>query len=449
MSLPFPNFFADCNGNVAVISAFAFLPIIALAGGATDLARYEAYRVQLQDGVDRGVLAAASLTQTRPVETTIRDYMGSIDFIDDVELQFTQSIGLNQRQVSVDARYEMATAFLPLLGINSIGVEATATAIERRGNIEISLALDLSNSMEGNKYTSLKSAATSFVRTMLTSETKSYTSISAVPYAGHVNVGRTIFDGLGGSRAHNESSCFNLNVNDYASGWRNFAGRSQVPHFTVWRHRNAHMGASMNPGWCPGENNAVTYLSNDPDTLASRIAGYQMYDGTGTNVAMNYGLMLLDPSTRPLVQQAATAGLVPPAFANRPADYDDAQTLKVIVLMTDGAITEQYTATDPAKPVREPNNFKYYRDPINNLQEVQAVAKRYLNKICDFAKSKGVMVFTIGFQLSDANSSERTMKNELRACASSASHYYDVTGLDIAGAFQSIATAIHKIRLTH
>lgn len=33
--------------------------------------------------------------------------------------------------------------------------------------------------------------------------------------------------------------------------------------------------------------------------------------------------------------------------------------------MTDGAVTEQYTATDPAKPVREPNNFEYYRDPIN------------------------------------------------------------------------------------
>ena len=97
--------------------------------------------------------------------------------------------------------------------------------------------------------------------------------------------------------------------------------------------------------------------------------------------------------------------------------------------------------------MRTHNNWKDYYDPINNLKETSTITKQYLSKVCTTAKSKGVVVYTIGFQLTDAVA-DLTMKNELRACASSASQYYDVTGLDIALALQSIATSIQKIRLT-
>jgi hypothetical protein len=425
--------------------------MLVLAGGATDIARHEAYRAQLQDSVDRAVLAAASLTQKRNVEKTVEDYLSSVPFIDEVKVTYTQKQLLNSREVAVSAVYPMKTAFLPLIGINIINVNVSATAMEKRSNVELSLMLDLSGSMEGNKYTNLKSAATTFVRTILTDETKPYTSMSIVPYAGQVNVGQAIFGIVNGPRSHSNSSCFNLNVNDYAAGWRDFNNRSQVPHFTRWNGtaERSTMPANMNPGWCPSENTSISYLSNDADVLANRIAGYQMYDGTGSAIAMNYGLMLLDPSAQPLVAQAALAGIVPAAFANRPASFSDPNTIKFIVLMTDGAITEQYTAKDPNLPVRTSGNWKDYLDPTTNVKETSTVTKAYLAKVCTAAKDNNVIVFTIGFQLRDSNSSELAMKNELRACASSNSHYYDVTGLDIASAFQSIASAIQKIRLTN
>lgn len=444
------RFATDGSGNVAIICAAAILPILVIAGGATDIARHEAYRVQLQDGVDRAVLAAASLTQTRPVKQTVDDYLKSVSFIDKVTLAIDQKTQLNQRSVTVTATYPMDTAFLPLIGITMIPVSATATAVERRKNVEMSLMLDISGSMEGSKYTNLKSAATTFVRTMLPTEARPTTSISIVPYAGQVNVGEAVFNGLGGLRAHNNSSCFNLNKLDYASGWRVFAGRSQVPHFTRWNGtaERATLPANMNPGWCPSEDTSISYLSNDPDYLAARIAGYKMYDGTGSAIAMNYGLMLLDPTAQPMVAMATLAGMVPSGFANRPAPYGDGDTIKVLVLMTDGAITEQYTAKDPSKPVRTSNNYLDYYDPLTGVKETSSVTKGYLAKVCATAKDKGVMVFTIGFQLRDSVASELAMKNELRACSTSPSHYYDVTGLDIASAFQSIATSIEKIKLT-
>lgn len=446
----FQSFIDDQSGNVAIICAAAMVPMLVIAGGATDIARHEAFRVQLQDGVDRAVLAAASLTQTRSVEQTVDDYLKTLPFIEQVEVKFTSKTTMNAREVTVAASYNMDTAFLPLIGINAIMVNASATAQEKRSNIELSVMLDISGSMVGSKYTNLKSAATSFVRTMLTSETRAYTSMSLVPYSGQVNVGQVVFDGLGGLRTHSNSSCFNFNVNDYASGWRNFSGKTQVPDFTRWNSSNDKptLDSNMDAGWCPREHTAVSYLSNDANALAARIAGYRMSDGTGSAIAMNYGLMLLDPTAQPMVAQAAAAGIVPAAFSGRPAAFTDPNTLKVLVLMTDGAITEQYTAIDPNKPVRTHNNWKDYYDPINNVKETSTVTKQYLAKVCTSAKSKGVVVYTIGFQLTDSGG-DLTMKNELRSCASSASQYYDVTGLDIGAAFQSIATSIQKIRLTN
>ncbi|WEK03240.1 MAG: pilus assembly protein [Candidatus Devosia phytovorans] len=444
------RFLHDTGGNVAIITAVAILPMIIIAGGATDVARHEAYRVELQDGVDRAVLAAASLTQTRSIEQTVNDYIATLPYSDKITLSFTNRSSINSREVSVSASYTMETAFLPLLGINTLIVNAAGTALEKKSNIELSVMLDISGSMAGNKYTNLKSAATSFVRTMLTNETKAYTSMTLVPYAGQVNVGRMVFDGLGGARQHANSSCFNLNNTDYASGFRNFNGRSQVPEFTRWNSSTDKptLNASMDPGWCPGEETSISYFSNDADLLAARISGYRMGDGTGSAIAMNYGLMLLDPTAQPLVAQAASVGMVPAAFSNRPAAFTDPNTLKVLVLMTDGAITEQYTAKEPGKSPRLPNNWKDYQDPITNVKETGTVTKQYLSKVCAAAKGKGVVVYTIGFQLSNSGG-DLTMKNDLRNCASSTSHYYDVSSLDIASAFQSIATSIQKIRLTN
>ncbi|MFC4669902.1 pilus assembly protein TadG-related protein [Seohaeicola nanhaiensis] len=62
--------------------------------------------------------------------------------------------------------------------------------------------------------------------------------------------------------------------------------------------------------------------------------------------------------------------------------------------------------------------------------------------ICEAAKAKDVIVFTIGFE---APYNGRTV---LKDCASSDAHYFDVNGLEISEAFASIATSIRKLRLT-
>ncbi|NGP19390.1 pilus assembly protein [Devosia aurantiaca] len=435
----FRRFSGDTRGNVAVIVALLILPMMVLAGGATDIARYEAYRVQLQDGVDRGVLAAASLTQTVAVETTVEEYLKSLSFYGDVETDYDYTTNLNVRRINVKANYDMPTGFLPLIGIQTLHVQVEATAQEKRTNIEISLILDISGSMrEGSpqKLSLLKPAAKKFIDLMLAPANRPTTSMSIIPYAGSVSVGSTVFGGIGVPRQHNYSSCMEFATTDFASnvGLIPFNQRTQVPHFT---HNNNNVNyPGLDWSWCPTEVTSISYITNDATALKNKIDAMRMADGTGSAIGMKWGMLLLEPAAQPYIQQAAGAGMIPPSFASRPAPFNDSGTLKIIVLMTDGAITDQYRPDQyafPRNPEGRSGNYTWYGS---------GTANTHLQSVCTRAKNNGVLVFTIAFQTNS------TGRSQMQSCASSTSHYYDVAGLDIEAAFRSIATAIQKVKLT-
>ena len=65
-----------------------------------------------------------------------------------------------------------------------------------------------------------------------------------------------------------------------------------------------------------------------------------------------------------------------------------------------------------------------------------------LDAICDAAKANGVVIFTIGFEVTDHSA------NVMRSCASTPNHFYRVEGLDIEYAFASIANQINQLKLT-
>jgi Flp pilus assembly protein TadG len=426
------HFVGSRNGNVAMIFALLLAPLILVCGAAIDIARHEVIRVELQDGLDRGVLAAASLTQTKDTDLTVKEYLKNLAYLADVKLAYQSTVAINARKVKATATYPMKTAFLSLIGITSLNVGVVSVAEEARQNIELSLMLDMSGSMETNdRIGKLRTAAKSFIDTLLTTETKDYTTISIVPYAGEVSVGATMFDKLGGTRKQSTNSCFELDAANYGASAPTFAGRAQVPLFTNWNFNKK----TMNWWWCPTDDTSISYLSNDATYLKSRITSMKMHDGTGTQNAMQWGFMLLDPNSSTIVQTAVAAGLVQDKFKARPAAFNDTSTMKFIVLMTDGAITEQYRPKDVS---RDP--FTLAPDNKNVLSAANAVTR--FNSVCAAAKAKGITVFTIGFEVSGAAVTQMTN------CASSAAHFYPVSGTGINDAFKSISTTIRKLRLT-
>jgi len=76
----------DQRGALTPLMLVLLVGILVSSGIALDLMRHESERSDLQDALDRGVLAAASLTQTVDPETTIRDYLDSRS-LSDVEFR--------------------------------------------------------------------------------------------------------------------------------------------------------------------------------------------------------------------------------------------------------------------------------------------------------------------------------------------------------------------------
>ena len=66
---------------------------------------------------------------------------------------------------------------------------------------------------------------------------------------------------------------------------------------------------------------------------------------------------------------------------------------------------------------------------------------RRLAMVCDNAKEAGIIVYTIGFEVTDRAA------EVMSACATSPNHFYRVEGLEIASAFNAIANQISSLRL--
>ncbi len=61
--------------------------------------------------------------------------------------------------------------------------------------------------------------------------------------------------------------------------------------------------------------------------------------------------------------------------------------------------------------------------------------------ICDAAKAKNILLYTIGFEVSNSNALK------LQSCASTSAHFFRVDGVDIADAFAEIAAQLKSLRL--
>jgi Flp pilus assembly protein TadG len=234
------------------------------------------------------------------------------------------------------------------------------------------------------------------------------------------------------------SSCLEIEESDFDSIGLLPNGRPQVPHFMNWT-----IAANvMDWGWCPEDDTRIQYAQNDEAALHDFITNLRMHDGTGTHYAMKWGLALLDPDTQPAFEHLSTAGQVPEQFKTRPSAWNEEGWTKVIVLMTDGQITQQVRPTAPLDPENATVELK--NQPNSASQQISSASTNVQSFYdqCNLAKANGVTVYTIAFEAPSA--AQQQMAN----CASSPAHYFNVQDLEIADAFNAIARQINQLRLT-
>jgi Flp pilus assembly protein TadG len=382
------RFAREEDGSTIIFSLFIFIMMLMIGGMAVDLMNFETRRAKLQATVDSAVLAAADLDQSLTPEDVVRDYFdksGLDSSLVTVDVQETMGVDddANQivisRTVTADLDLQVNTFFMDLIGIDQLATPVSGAANERIQNVEISLVVDISGSMGGRKLQNLKLAAAQFFRQVLDENSGAgVTTISIVPYNMTVVVGDELLSRLNADPEpiavanprpfpgalteypddHTHSTCVRFEDEDFISS--NVAVdypllRAIAPDTELTRishFRAGSYGMNQPPMWaryCNNDRARILVHETNSTTLTSHVNSMSAGGNTGIDNGMKWAVALLDPALRPVVNDMIDGGVVPAQARNRPFDYGEESSLKIIVLMTDGQNTSQNDLGDEFK----------------------------------------------------------------------------------------------------
>ncbi|MFY0310156.1 pilus assembly protein TadG-related protein [Leisingera sp. D0M16] len=343
------SFLREEDGVLAKPMIGTFLAMLAVGGIGVDLMRMERDRTMLQYTLDRAALAAADLDQQLSPDTVVLDYLTKSGLEEYYQAPWWESgLGFKKVQATIDTTFP--THLLKFAGGDDMPLYATSRAEESIDGVEISLVLDVSGSMNSNnRLTNLQIAAKEFVDTMVANTTDGKMSMSIIPYATQVSVSEDLINQYNLDRVHDFSNCVNFDSSDFnTTSLSTTSSLEQTMHFTPWSStdRRRYSNLVYSPVCVEASDNSREILpfQKDATTLKSFIDSLWGGGNTSIDIGMKWGTTLLDPSARPAIS-ALTTGVgapVPSDFSARPSDYSDADTVKVIVLMTDGQNTSQY-----------------------------------------------------------------------------------------------------------
>jgi Flp pilus assembly protein TadG len=445
------------EGNVTIFSIMVISMLVTLAGVSYDLKASEMQRVKIQNVADRAVLAAADLDQLRDPETVVKDYFTKAGY-PHLANKITVSEGLNFRTVSVDSSGTYTPYFMQkLLGVSDLPINTKAEAEERVNNVEISMVLDISGSMgSGSKMANLRDAASTFVDTVINPSTRDLVSLSIIPYSEHVSAGPEIMSHFNVAWNNPYSHCMEFSENDFNTArMRRDKQYEQVQHFQ-WGYNGQNN--TINTPVCPvGAHEDIVAFSQDAVALKDKISRLVPRGSTSIFAGMKWAAGLLDPDFRTITSELIDSGDADAAFLQRPALYSDNETLKTVILMTDGQnhwshrINSNYYANLSHAAHWNRYNLDWYLDRyVNSWQHNQFKYLKYspeygdtlLNSVCNAAKAQNIVIWSVGFEVTDHGA------NVMRNCASSPSHFFRVEGVEITEAFRAIARQINQLRLT-
>jgi Flp pilus assembly protein TadG len=401
------RFAKDEGGAVIIIFAFLLLVMIGIVGGAVDYGRWLNAKSKQQSAIDAAVLAAGRAFQVSNGDISSAlaaagTYYAQLkpSFLSNDSTSF--SVVDNGQAVAANAQAIVMTPFLSFAGIPELPVLTRAKAVmaaggNAEGSIEISLMLDITGSMSGQRIEDLRLAAKDLVDIVVwDDQTLNYARVALAPFSEHINVGRNYFAAITGGApggSGTEKTCVRERdtadrYTDAAPGPDNFFDAS-----STW-------------GACRPQT-TIYPLSNDKQAIKSRIDQFGTEGMTAGHLGVAWAWYLLSPNWN-------TVWDAPVPVANY-----NTKTRKIAVLMTDGEFNRQYSG------------------PTSSTQA---------RTLCSGMKDKGIIVYSVGFQIETGGEAYQTMAQ----CATSSSHFFNsTTGEELRQAFREIALQVVTLRLSH
>ena len=311
---------------------------------------------------------------------------------------FTGTSTASSREAKAVGTVRSYNHFMHMMGVPYFNMPVTSAAQQGVSKIEVILSLDITGSMaetsgSTTKIAALRQAASNFVTIMKYSKDAAgnYTvpkdpnnliSIGMVPYASNVNIPVALrnqfavshlswWDAQPNQGVPNHN-CFEIDPNTFgqtalsrttphkmaavanvssgapsvgtitlpgATGTNGANGGvlnlgPAAPTATVYNSASLMCNNGDDPATAADESssNLVVMPSTDTTVLKTRIAALRPKGNTSIALGMRWATALIDETARPIYSALVTD----PAMAGRPANNNDNDTRKIIVLMTDG-----------------------------------------------------------------------------------------------------------------
>ena len=200
---------ADQRGNVAVLFAAAAIPLIGLLGGAVDLARHARYEAQIASTLDAAALALVRRGAKSDAEADrfVNDFIAARDphlaAADSGKARGPGPAGRDPMlhlarfdATAIPGGYRVAsagymdTAFMPLVGIETLRLDLEAEVMGATGRYEVALALDNTGSMrERGRIEALRGAASALVDDLYSEDgAAERVRMALIPFVTAVNI---------------------------------------------------------------------------------------------------------------------------------------------------------------------------------------------------------------------------------------------------------------------
>ena len=175
-------------------------------------------------------------------------------------------------------------------------------------------------------------------------------------------------------------------------------------------------------------------LSSTIEPLSSSISGikadidaFSVNGSTAGQIGIAWGWYMVSPNF----------GSLWPASAG--AAYNTAETLKAVIIMTDGEFNAPYCNGVTARGYNASSAASNNCDPDNGEPYGQSRA------LCDAMKAQGIMIYTVGFQINSGGGAE----DLLEYCATTSSGFYNAgSGTELSEAFNAIGRDITQLRIS-
>jgi Flp pilus assembly protein TadG len=225
--------------------------------------------------------------------------------------------------------------------------------------------------------------------------------------------------------------------NAASNAWRTFASSNCVSErvsseeYTDASPATRYVGRNYpsSANACPGA--GIVPLTTDADYVNSRINALTAAGSTAGQIGLAWGWYMLSPNW---------ASLFPDG--RQGASYSAPETLKIVVLMTDGAFNTGYCNGVISA---DSNNGAGNASERINCSATNGQPFNQARDLCTAMKNRGIVIYTVGFGLSGDANAEDFMQD----CATDDEHaYLTGDGNELIAAFNAIAASITQLRIT-